>query len=224
METTVDETRRPDSTLVRPGLGRPLPTGPVGTALAPRPERRRELTANATVTGRSDLTATIARFRVRPDGGVPPFKSGQYFALGLDVEGTFRQRPYSTASAAGTTDELEFLVRRVATGTFTPRLWEIAPGERIWIGTPKGLFTLNAHDARTHLFISSGTGLAPFISMTEALLRWDPGVGVVVLHGASYASELAYRDMLEAWAADGRVIYVPTISRPADPANAGWNG
>jgi ferredoxin--NADP+ reductase len=188
------------------------------------PQARRALAPNASLTSRVDLTPSIAIYRVRPDDGVPPFKPGQYFALGLDVEGTFLQRPYSTASAAGTSGELEFLVRRVAAGTFTPRLWELEPGDRVWLGPPKGLFTLKPGDLRTHLFVSTGTGLAPFISMTEALLRSDPGVGIVVLHGASYVPELAYRDRLEAWAADGRINYVPTISRPADPANSGWNG
>jgi ferredoxin--NADP+ reductase len=47
-----------------------------------------------------------------------------------------------------------------------------------------------------------------------------------VLHGVSYADELGYRDVLEAWERDGTypVRYVPTVSRPADPRNAGWTG
>ena len=38
--------------------------------------------------------------------------------------------------------------------------------------------------------------------------------------------ELGYRDLLEGWQADGSypVTYVPTISRPDDPRNAGWTG
>lgn len=223
METSVVESGRQ--------IGRPLPVGPIGpigpgsaAAVAPRPQPRRAIAPNATLVARVGLTPSIARYRIRPDAGVPPFEPGQYFALGLEVEGRFLQRPYSTASAVGTTGELEFLVRRVPSGTFTPHLWEVSPGDRIWIGPPKGLFTLQPGDKRTHLFVSTGTGLAPFISMADALLRFEPGVMTVVVHGASYVPELAYRDRLEAWAANGRLAYVPTISRPADPANAGWDG
>ena len=38
--------------------------------------------------------------------------------------------------------------------------------------------------------------------------------------------ELGYRDELEAWQADPayRLTYVPTVSRPSDPRNAGWTG
>ena len=216
----------------RPALGPALGPAPGGPALETLLSRRRQFTANATLVARADLTASIARFVVRPDGGVPPFKPGQYFALGLEDEGGLVQRPYSTASPAGSTDELEFLVRRVPTGTFTPRLWNVAAGERVWVGPPKGLFTLQPGDGRRHLLISTGTGLAPFISMAEALLREERPIGptvssaprVVVVHGVSYAAELAYRDRLEAWAAGGWLAYVPTISRPADPANAGWPG
>ena len=222
---------------VRPPLGpptlgpRPFIGPPPGGLVEPLPARRREIAANATLVSRLDLTPSIARFVVRPDAGVPAFKPGQYFALGLVVDGALLQRPYSTASAAGATEEVEFLVRRVGSGSFTPHLWDAADGTRVWLGPPKGLFTLQPDDRRTHLFISTGTGLAPFISMSEALMNGsDPGEGapsrpgIVVVHGASYATELAYRDRLDDWAASSRLLYVPTVSRPDDPANAGWTG
>ena len=210
----------------------PQPGALGGTVVAPRPIRRREFVPNATLVSRVDLTTAIARFVVRPDAGVPDFKPGQYFAVGLQVDGELVQRPYSTASPAGTADEVEFLVRRVGTGTFTPHLWGLAPGGRVWLGPPKGLFTLQPDDERTHLLISTGTGLAPFVSMAEALVRStaeaESGPAqrprIVVVHGVSYAAELAYRDRLEAWSARGRLSYVPSVSRPDDPANAGWSG
>ena len=224
-------------------LDPPLRGGPPAVGLAePRQLRRRELTPNATLVSRVDLTPSIARFVVRPDAGVPAFKPGQYFALGLEVDGSLLQRPYSTASPAGAIEEVEFLIRRVSSGTFTPHLWDTAAGGRVWLGPPKGLFTLRPGDLRTHLFVSTGTGLAPFISMSEALMRSGAAAGgdtptaqsdgngpatrprIVVIHGASYAAELAYRDELEAWSDTGRLSYVPTVSRPADPANAGWPG
>jgi ferredoxin--NADP+ reductase len=200
--------------------------------MAPRPARRREIAPNATLVDRIDLTPSIARFVIRPDGGAPPFSPGQYFALGLEVEGALLQRPYSTASPAGATQELEFLIRRVDTGTFTPHLWGTPAAGRVWLGPPKGLFTLRTGDERTHLFVSTGTGLAPFVSMTESLLRVDAGSPnrpdlrprIAVVHGVSHVVELAYRDRLEAWAAGGRLSYIPTISRPTNASNDGWPG
>jgi ferredoxin-NADP reductase len=187
------------------------------------------VTPNATLADRVDLTSSIARFRIRPDDGVPAFEPGQYLALGLPVDGRLLQRPYSTASPKGASEEVEFLIRRVPTGAFTPLLWELPVGARLRMGRPKGLFTMKPGDPRDHLFIATGTGLAPFVAMLETLLAGG-GSGerpprAVVVHGVSRVAELAYQERLERWASDGRgVAYAPAISRPDHPENAGWSG
>ena len=43
----------------------------------------REKLYNATIIERIDAHSDLARFRIRPDGGIPPFEPGQYVALGL---------------------------------------------------------------------------------------------------------------------------------------------
>ena len=45
-----------------------------------------------------------------------------------------------------------------------------------------------------------------------------------MIHGVATAPELAYRRHLEELARAGAIVYVPAISRPADPANDGWHG
>ena len=74
--------------------------------------------------------------------------------------------------------------------------------------------------------VVDGTGLAPFVSMMRETLAAGHPRKTIVLHGCSFVDELGYRDELEAWQRDGTypVTYVPTISRPADPRNAGWTG
>jgi ferredoxin-NADP reductase len=91
---------------------------------------------------------------------------------------------------------------------------------------PKGKFMLQPDDDRTHLFISSGTGNAPFVSMMRQLLIDGRPRPVVFLNGVSYASELGYRERVEGWARSGEypVTFVPTVSRPLDPSNGGWMG
>jgi ferredoxin/flavodoxin---NADP+ reductase len=194
-----------------------------GLPIPPRSTSRRPFTPNAVLAERHDLTPDVARLVVRPDSPVPAFEPGQYFALGLALDDVPVLRPYSTASPRGAAHTLDFLVRRVPTGTLTPVLWNLSVGERLWIGAPKGLFILKPHDRRTHLLVSAGTGIAPFISMLNELI--GTGTRVVVAHGVSYASELAYRPWLESVAAaHADVLYVPTVSRPDAPQNAGWTG
>jgi ferredoxin-NADP reductase len=185
---------------------------------------------NATLVRRIDLTPAVARFIVRPDQGVPAFAPGQYFALGLALDGRVLQRPYSAASRPGSGRYLEFLIRRVPGGRLTPVLWELGEGTRLRLGRPKGLFGLDRGERQSHLFVATGTGLAPALSMLGSLrASVDSAMSTpwraVVVHGTSSIRELAYRDRLERWArADPRLAYVPVVSRPGHPANAGWNG
>lgn len=178
---------------------------------------------NATLVGRVDVSESIARFFVRPD--VPaPFVPGQYLSLGVSIDGRLLQRPYSTAVAPGSAGDHEFLIRRVRDGAFTPLLWDLPVGQRVRLGRAKGLFMLQPEDRRTHLFVATGTGLAPFISMLQVLLATGRPPRAVVVHGVSHVRELAYVDRLAEWDAAGVVTYVPAISRPDDPSNAGWTG
>lgn len=204
---------------------------PIGSVVRPA------LGPNATLSAQIDLTPTMTQFVVRPDDGVGAFEPGQYFALGVTVDGGLIQRPYSTSSPRDARTELEFLVRLVPGGSFTPMLWALRVGDRIRIGRAKGLFRLRRGDPRTHLFVATGTGLAPFLSMAESLIRDDgassprprgPSAApprAIVVHGVSHVDELAFRDRLERLAADrGDLHYLPVVSRPAEAVNAGWSG
>ena len=183
---------------------------------------------NARLVRREEVADSLAYFWVRFAGEPTPFESGQYMTIGVMVDGRIIQRPYSVASPPAVigTDGYEFYVRLVHGGTFTPLLWELPIGHGMRMIGPKGKFMLQPDDDRTHIFISSGTGNAPFVAMMRQLLLDGRPRKVVFLSGVSYATELGYRDVLEDWERSGRypVRYLPTVSRPADPRNAGWTG
>ncbi len=183
------------------------------------------LEPNATIIARTDVSASVARFVVLPDASPGPFGAGQYLALGVVIDGRLVQRPYSSASEPATTGMHEFLVRLVPGGMLTPTLWRAIPGTRVWLGRPKGEFMLDSADDRTHLFVASGTGLAPFVSMSRALARRLSPPSVVLLHGVATSADLAFGAELAALADRGLPLAMePTVSRPADPASAGWRG
>lgn len=212
------------------GLAEPVRAGSA-TGRVPAMQPRAPLAPNATLVDREDLTPTIARLRVRPDDSPPAFRAGQYFAMGLAIDGRWIQRPYSAAGSPGEAGALDFLVRLVPGGALTPHLWRLRPGRRVRLGPPKGLFALEPGDRRRHLLVSTGTGIAPLLAMLETLLG-PPGAAPggshsdvpIVVHGVATAPELADRARLERLAADGIIVYVPAVSRPADPLNHGWSG
>ncbi len=183
---------------------------------------------NARLIKRVDETESLAYFWVRFDGEPTPFEPGQYMTIGVMAGEKILQRPYSVASppAVAGTEGYEFYVRRVQGGTFTPTLFDLPVGHRMRMIGPKGKFTLLPDDDRMHIFISSGTGNAPFVAMMRQLLIDGRPRPAVFLNGVSYASELGYRERVEGWVRSGEypVTFVPTVSRPDDPSNAGWMG
>ena len=182
---------------------------------------------NARLVRRIAEGETLARFLVKLDGDPVPFQPGQYMTIGVFADGKILQRPYSVASSANTIDEgYELYIRLVEIKRFTETLWKLPVGQRMRLTGPKGKFFLEPEDARTHVFISTGTGIAPFISMTRTLLESGTPRKTVILHGVSYVDELGYRAELEGHERNGTypITYVPTISRPKEARNAGWTG
>ncbi|HET9085639.1 MAG TPA: FAD-binding oxidoreductase [Candidatus Limnocylindrales bacterium] len=183
---------------------------------------------NASLVRRVDQHENLGYFWVKFDGDPTPFEPGQYMTIGVFVDGRIVQRPYSVASApvdAGDTG-YEMYLRLVQGGTFTPILWDLPVGHRMRMIGPKGKFMLEPDDDRVHVFVSSGTGNAPFIAMMRQMLADGRPRKAVFLNGVSYARDLGYRDLVEGWESSGEypVRYIPTVSRPNDPANAGWTG
>ena len=93
---------------------------------------------------------------------------------------------------------------------------------------PKGKFMLQPDDDRTHIFISSGTGNAPFVSMMRQLLIDGRPRPVVFLNGVSYANELGYRERARGLGAR-RASIRSRSSRPCRAPTtratpAGWAG
>ena len=130
------------------------------------------------------------------------------------------------AAGRGRHSGYEFYVRLVQGGTFTTLLWEMPVGQKMRMIGPKGKFMLTPGDERTHIFISSGTGNAPFVSMMKQALADGTPRRAVFLNGVSYAHEIGYRGLLEGWERSGGypVTYIPTVSRASDPSNASWTG
>ena len=183
---------------------------------------------NARLVRREDETASLSYFWVRFDGDSTPFEPGQYMTIGVMVDGKIVQRPYSVASAPAVAGDsgYELYIRRVQGGLFTPILFDLPVGHGMRMIGPKGKFTLLPDDDRIHVFISSGTGNAPFVAMMRQLLIDGRPRRAVMLNGVSHERELGYRSLIEGWEASGEypVTFIPTVSRPDDPSNAGWTG
>jgi len=109
------------------------------------------------------------------------FKSGQ-FALIHNKKGS---RPFSIASPPSM-QNLQFLIRKHLGGLVTPFLHSLKKGDKVEITAPYGTFILKDEQIKNSeeiIFISAGTGLAPFHAMILDLLEKYPGKKVKLIHG-----------------------------------------
>jgi ferredoxin/flavodoxin---NADP+ reductase len=151
------------------------------------------------------------------------FENGHFIMLGLQIDGKPLMRAYSIASA-NHEEHLEFLSIKVSDGPLTSRLQNIKPGDEVLVSRkPTG--TLLLHDLKPGkrlYLLSSGTGLAPFMSIIKDPQTYERFEKVVLVHGVRYRSELAYRDYIE-WELThheylgelvrNQLIYFPTVTR-----------
>jgi ferredoxin--NADP+ reductase len=151
------------------------------------------------------------------------FENGHFTMVGMEVDGKPLLRAYSIASA-NYEDQLEFLSIKVQDGPLTSRLQHIQVGDTVLLGRKPGgsLVLTDLNPGRNLYLFSTGTGLAPFLSIIrdpEAYERFDH---VVLVHGVRQVSDLAYREYLEeelpqheylGEAIREKFLYYPTVTR-----------
>lgn len=165
---------------------------------------------------------TLFSFKTTRDPGFR-FKNGHFIMIGLEVEGRPLMRAYSIASA-NHEEELEFFSIKVQDGPLTSRLQNLQVGDEIIISRkPTGtLIQDNLLPGRNLYLLSTGTGLAPFMSIIKDPEIYDNFDKVILTHGVRYVSELAYQQLiLEALPQHeflgeivrDKLIYYPTVTR-----------
>lgn len=151
------------------------------------------------------------------------FRSGEFVMIGLMNGAKPLLRAYSIASPAWD-DTLSFYSIKAPNGPLTSRLQHIAPGDQILVGKkPTGTLVLDALEpGRRLLLISTGTGIAPFVSLIrepETYVRYDE---VVLTHTCRSELELTYgREAIAAALADplvgdearAKLSHVTTLTR-----------
>ena len=135
-----------------------------------RVENIRQLTENTFI-----LSLPKSRFK---------FVAGQH--ISLSIMGDYQSREYSIYSAEES-NNLEVLVKEVEGGYFSPKLKHLKTGDMVEVHGPFGKFGLDEKkkDSHQHVFIASGTGIAPFHSMVKSI----PGLDYKIIHGVRYANE-----------------------------------
>ncbi|BAF87827.1 ferredoxin-NADP reductase [Azorhizobium caulinodans ORS 571] len=151
------------------------------------------------------------------------FLNGQFVMIGLMVEGKPLLRAYSLASA-NYEEDLQFFSIKVQNGPLTSRLQHLKPGDKILVGR-KATGTLiqdNLTPGKRLYLLSTGTGLAPFLSVVKDPDAYERFEQIILIHGCRTVAELAYDDFLTKDLPNDeyigeqvreKLIYYPTVTR-----------
>jgi CDP-4-dehydro-6-deoxyglucose reductase len=150
------------------------------------------------------------------------FTPGQFVSLTGQVGEKKITRPYSVASVPNGTNRFELCLNRLKEGIFSPRLFELKPGDTLEMRKPMGMFVVR-NPATDCLLIATGTGIAPMRSLLHAHLK-EGSQAFTLLFGVRYEQSLMYRQEWEEFAKRyPHFRFIPVVSRP-EPSWTGRTG
>lgn len=151
------------------------------------------------------------------------FKNGHFIMIGMEVGDRPLMRAYSIVSA-NYEEHLEFFSIKVPDGPLTSRLQHLKVGDPVLMSSkPTGTLVLdNLLPGKNLYMLSTGTGLAPFMSIIKDPETYERYEKVVLIHGVRNANELAYDDFITRQLPENeffgeqvkqKLIYYPTVTR-----------
>ena len=155
------------------------------------------------------------------------FEPGQWARLGVQTPSGVVWRAYSIASA-NYDDALEFYSIVVPQGAFTSQLAQLKVGDEVLIEKqPYGFLTTSRFQLSPPCdlwMLSTGTGLAPFLSILQDPQVWQDYRQLIIVHGVRSTIELAYAKEINALrqhalfgeycaAHPQKLVYLPCVTR-----------
>ncbi|GAN81495.1 ferredoxin--NADP reductase [Acidocella aminolytica] len=151
------------------------------------------------------------------------FINGQFVMIGLPINGRPLLRAYSLCSA-NHEDQLEFFSIKVPNGPLTQHLQKLQPGDEIIVGgKPTGTLVQDSlKPGKYLLMLSTGTGLAPFVSVIKDPDAYERYEKIILVHGCRFINELSYgekvvenlmQDEFFGELAQEKLLYYPTVTR-----------
>jgi propane monooxygenase reductase subunit len=150
------------------------------------------------------------------------FFPGQY--VDFTVPDTEETRSFSMANTSSANGRLEFVIKIYPGGLFSEFLdTKVAPGDRLDITGPFGVFTLRDAPNADLIFLGGGAGMAPILALLRTMAERGIERKATFYYGARRRRDLCFEDELrELEQRLPSFHYVPALSDP-DPEED-WDG
>lgn len=160
---------------------------------------------------------TDALFSLRVEAPPLGFQAGQFVRIALEET---LARPFSFVNPPEDPVQ-EFYGIVVPGGPLSPRLAQLRAGDRLLVASnPAGFLVLSeVPDAETLWLVSTGTGIAPFLSILRTETPWRRFRNVVLVHAVRHARELVYGELIRKLSQQHPLRYLTFVSREAAPGS-----
>ncbi len=151
------------------------------------------------------------------------FKAGQFVQFKIPAQDEFVWRSYSIASAPAS-NYLDFCLKIIPGGKASEFFNVLSIGDKATFRGPDGFFVITEAAAAHKIFIGTGTGLAPLISiLSDRVPQKIVGDKLSLIFGVRTEKDLFWQDRLQALATQSSQFnYQTALSRPEN--EAGWAG
>jgi len=167
----------------------------------------------------TDIADEVRHFVFEADCDELDFLAGQFVSFNELIDGKKVTRAYSIASSPHG-NIFELCLNRVQEGKLSPRLFEMQVGDCIDMQGPLGYFVLR-NPVSDSIFVSTGTGIAPFRSMIKDHIPKDREHSFTLLFGIRHEHNIMYREEFEKLAAHHpNFHFCPTLTQPGPD----WKG
>ncbi len=166
------------------------------------------------------LTPNLFTLRTTRDPGFR-FRAGQFARLGVSKpDGSTVWRAYSMVSSPF--DEFLEFFSIVVPGEFTSELSRLGVGDTLLVERQAfGYLTLDRFvDGRDLWLLSTGTGVAPFLSILQDFEVWERFERILLVYSVREGAELAYQDLIAGLAQRDylaeyahKLQFIPTVTR-----------
>ncbi len=170
------------------------------------------------------LTPDAVSIVLRDESGQPfEFEPGQFFNVGVEINGVIERRTFSATNAPGEfRGGLRLGVKRRPGGLVSNFINDhLKPGDRLVIRGPGGMFVPTGCESQRHLvLIAGGSGVTPMVSIIRSILDSDCDVVATLIYANRTMADAMYADELNeisaSWAGRLRVIYVTSEGAAGD--------
>lgn len=131
------------------------------------------------------------------------------------------QHPFSFSSSAEAGLDAPVSMTIKAAGDFTTSIPSVAPGTRVYVDGPHGVFSMDRHAAPGYVFIAGGVGITPLYSMLLTMRDREDVRPVTLFYASATQDDIVFYDELsELSAAMPNLDVVHVVDSPSD----GWQG